>query len=100
LIRILTILAALGLAGCATKPTPAPQVTVSGPMFSRSQLRCGDRPLPPASAVASSAKAASATAHHINDLGTWGQSCSNKLQSLGGQLEAAGLVAGQPAQGE
>ena len=77
------------LAGCATVPAPpAPVVEIAGPKFARSQFACGTRPIPPDPAKATG----KAAAIHENRLGAWGEGCSDRLQSVGVTLEAAGQV--------
>jgi hypothetical protein len=83
---------ALVLAGCVTDQSAAPLTAeVSGPVFSDNQFDCGQRPLPPDPNAVGPA-AGSAAAHYENRLGTWGQSCANRITAIGAQLKAAGQV--------
>lgn len=88
--RIAIPLLALMLAGCAatTKPT-APQVSVEGPKFAATQFRCGAKPVPPDPQKGPAGKAA---ARYENALGTWGQNCANRLESIGTALGGAGQL--------
>lgn len=89
MIRVLAaIAAATALAGCASVPVPPPQVSISGPTFARSQFDCGQRPLPPDPGQATGKSAAL----HENKLGSWGEGCQSKLQSVGSVLESSGQV--------
>jgi hypothetical protein len=86
---LVLLLCAMLLAGCASVPPPSPiEVTTSGPKFPRSQFDCGQRPLPPDPAKATGKTAAV----HENRLGSWGEGCQGKLQSVGRTLDASGQV--------
>ncbi len=91
--RFAVLLAALPLAGCLTDQSPPPPVAVmvSGPKFAASRFNCGHKPVPP-DPQAVGLKAGSAAARYEDDVATWGQHCSNRLQSVGGELKAAGQV--------
>jgi len=89
------VIVGLCLAGCQTTTEVEPRlpdVTVSGPTFPASTFDCAVRPLPPDPDTVGN-KAASAAAHYENRLGSWGQGCQNRLQSVGRELNAAGQVA-------
>lgn len=81
------------IAGCATKPVEPPQVTVQGPVFARSDFDCGSRPVPPSGRDGAGANGGRVALRYENRLGTWGQHCSNQLNSVGNTLKAAGQVA-------
>lgn len=89
MIRTLSITSlGLLLAACA-HDAPAPvNTSVEGPKFPASQFSCGARPMPPNPSGATGKTAAK----YENRLGAWGQGCSDKLQSTGRELEAAGQV--------
>jgi hypothetical protein len=92
---MIIIVGGLALAGCQTdqQAIPAPQVTISGPIFPASRFDCGVRPLPPDPKQVGT-QAASAAAHYENRLGAWGQHCSNQLHSVGSELKASGQLVG------
>lgn len=90
----LTLALALFLAGCATsqQSAPAPQVTVTGPLFASGDFDCGKRPLPPNPAALDAKRQGSAAAHYEGALRTWGQHCQNKLSAVSSQLGDAGQL--------
>jgi hypothetical protein len=94
MMRVAILMAiALALGGCVTDQPAAPLMAeVIGPTFSESQFACGQRPLPPDDPNAVGPAAGSAAAHYENRLGTWGQSCANRLTAIGAQLKSAGQV--------
>lgn len=88
-IWLLVLLTALG--GCATMPESAPvNVTVSGPVFSKADFKCGVEPMPPAAVDAK--KQGSAAARYENGLRKWSRSCHSKLKAVEQPLSAAGQV--------
>jgi len=86
------LVAALVLAGCASKPPDAPiQVVVSGPQFPSTAFECGTEPIPPDPKTVGT-RAGSAAAHYENSLRSYGNGCRRKLGSVGTQLRTAGQV--------
>lgn len=82
------------VAGCAHTPPPAaplPPVTVDGPVFPVSQFDMPALPLPPDPRTVGG-KAGSAAATYENRLKASAQFCQARLNSVGRQLDAAGLV--------
>jgi hypothetical protein len=87
--RLAIIGACLAIAGCAHDGAPATiETSVSGPKFPASQFDCGSRPVPPNVAAPTGRTAAK----FENRLGAWGQGCSDRLQSTGRELDAAGQI--------
>lgn len=85
---------AIVLAGCAHTPPPAAPlsvVTVDGPVFPASQFDTPALPLPPDPRTVGG-KAGSAAATYENRLKASARFCQARLNSVGRQLDAAGLV--------
>ena len=87
--RLFALAIVLPLAACAKPELPA--VIAAGPSFDGSRFDCGARPLPPDPAAVG-VKCGSAAARYEERLGSWAQSCDNKLGSVGIELAAAGQV--------